>query len=423
MAASLSLGVRGALRVSHVETRVSRCGTHRKRCRRARQGRRASLDALEPAPLSLAELVGRRPGCSRATAHRLAVALEAHGLVRRDPDGRFALGLRLVGLGRGGRRRHRPGARRPGRCSSGCATTRARACSCTCATAIGGCASQSLESPHGLRTIVPVGAVLPLDKGSAGRCCRPTPLTCCRGQPLDPRRPHPGPLRHRIGTESAPHVVGERGGAGGGGGLGERAGRPRRADPRRRQRLGTLRAPEHVAREALRRPRRPGRRGPRTGRRPPPLIESESADSFRSGPTRAHIPSDDATHRRPPLAARPRPRGRAAPHSLLDQPTPSPRPRADGTRPARGGARRRRRPVAEARRGRTPTTSSRRWRSTPTRPRPSPSWCTAGRSRPTTPTPGSAAPVSTPAASGSARRPSSRRIGGSARPSGSSTVR
>jgi DNA-binding IclR family transcriptional regulator len=27
----------------------------------------------------------------------------------------------------------------------------------------------SLESPHGLRTIVPLGATLPLDRGSAGR--------------------------------------------------------------------------------------------------------------------------------------------------------------------------------------------------------------------------------------------------------------
>ena len=27
----------------------------------------------------------------------------------------------------------------------------------------------SLESPHGLRTIVPMGAALPLDRGSAGR--------------------------------------------------------------------------------------------------------------------------------------------------------------------------------------------------------------------------------------------------------------
>ena len=31
-----------------------------------------------------------------------------------------------------------------------------------------------LESPHGLRTIVPMGAALPLDRGSAGRALRAT---------------------------------------------------------------------------------------------------------------------------------------------------------------------------------------------------------------------------------------------------------
>ncbi|HEV7887069.1 MAG TPA: IclR family transcriptional regulator C-terminal domain-containing protein, partial [Acidimicrobiales bacterium] len=30
----------------------------------------------------------------------------------------------------------------------------------------------SLESPHGLRTIVPIGAVMPLDRGSAGAVLR-----------------------------------------------------------------------------------------------------------------------------------------------------------------------------------------------------------------------------------------------------------
>ncbi|HEY9557413.1 MAG TPA: helix-turn-helix domain-containing protein, partial [Acidimicrobiales bacterium] len=56
------------------------------------------LAAVEVGPLSLAQLVDRT-GLSRATAHRLAVALEAHGLVRRDEEGRFCLGLRLISLG------------------------------------------------------------------------------------------------------------------------------------------------------------------------------------------------------------------------------------------------------------------------------------------------------------------------------------
>ncbi|MDQ3468188.1 MAG: helix-turn-helix domain-containing protein, partial [Actinomycetota bacterium] len=57
------------------------------------------LRALErDGPAGLAD-VQRATGLPRATAHRLAVALERHGLVSRDSDGRFCLGLGLVGLG------------------------------------------------------------------------------------------------------------------------------------------------------------------------------------------------------------------------------------------------------------------------------------------------------------------------------------
>jgi DNA-binding IclR family transcriptional regulator len=128
------------------------------------------LAALERGPLALAGLV-EATGISRPTAHRLATALESHGLVRRDDEGRFTLGLRLVALGRAAtsdltvaelarpvlellrdetgesvQLYVRDGDRR------------------VCAL--------SLESPHGLRTIVPLGAALPLDKGSAGRVLR-----------------------------------------------------------------------------------------------------------------------------------------------------------------------------------------------------------------------------------------------------------
>ena len=59
----------------------------------------AVLDAVaRAAPCSLADLV-RETGLARPTAHRLAVALEGHGLVVRDRDGRFRLGGRLVGWG------------------------------------------------------------------------------------------------------------------------------------------------------------------------------------------------------------------------------------------------------------------------------------------------------------------------------------
>jgi DNA-binding IclR family transcriptional regulator len=55
----------------------------------------AILDATAQRPLTLAELV-ETTELPRATAHRLAVALEVHHLLSRDADGRFVLGNRLV---------------------------------------------------------------------------------------------------------------------------------------------------------------------------------------------------------------------------------------------------------------------------------------------------------------------------------------
>lgn len=126
----------------------------------------AILDAVHAGAESLADLV-TATGLSRATAHRLATALAVHGLLRRTDDGGFALGWRLVVLGRAAESGHglvelagpvldalrdetgesaqlyvRDGDQRV-------------------------CVAVS-ESPHGLRTIVGVGAALPIDKGSAG---------------------------------------------------------------------------------------------------------------------------------------------------------------------------------------------------------------------------------------------------------------
>lgn len=53
------------------------------------------LDAVAGSPASLAELV-ERTGITRPTAHRLAQALEVHGLVARDAAGRFVLGPRIA---------------------------------------------------------------------------------------------------------------------------------------------------------------------------------------------------------------------------------------------------------------------------------------------------------------------------------------
>jgi DNA-binding IclR family transcriptional regulator len=57
----------------------------------------AILSATASAPMALAELVATTQ-LPRATAHRLAVALETHRLLARDPSGRFVLGPRVVEL-------------------------------------------------------------------------------------------------------------------------------------------------------------------------------------------------------------------------------------------------------------------------------------------------------------------------------------
>lgn len=125
------------------------------------------LSAVATAPRTLAELT-EATGLSRATAHRLAVALEQHAMLRRTGDGRFALGLHLVALGRAAAEQFPLAtAARPALVELRDATGESvqlyvrdgdqRVC------------IAALESPHGLRTIVPVGAALPMDVGSAGR--------------------------------------------------------------------------------------------------------------------------------------------------------------------------------------------------------------------------------------------------------------
>lgn len=149
------------------------------------------LDALEQGPLALADLVGAT-GLSRATAHRLATALEGHELVGRNGAGRFVLGPRLV-------RRSLEEAARPALAALRDATGEsaqlyvprngARLC------------VVSLESPHSLRTIVPAGAVLPLDQGSAGAVLRGNSRALRRGWAQSVEEREPG-----VASVSAPVV-------------------------------------------------------------------------------------------------------------------------------------------------------------------------------------------------------------------------
>lgn len=125
------------------------------------------LRSVAEAPRSLGELQ-QTADLPRATAHRLAVALEQHGLLRRDADGRFELGLGLVPLGQMASDRFP-------------LVELARPMLETLRDATGESVQLfvregafrrcvlSLESTHGLRWIVPQGALLPLDVGSAGR--------------------------------------------------------------------------------------------------------------------------------------------------------------------------------------------------------------------------------------------------------------
>src|SRR5947209_5303491 len=130
------------------------------------------LDALSDARArNLGELVAAT-GLPRATAHRLAHALQAHGLTALGTDDRWRLGPRLAELASasgedGGFERALIDAARPAlerlRDETGesvqlyVAQAGARVC------------LFALDSPHSLRTIVRVGASLPLDRGSAGK--------------------------------------------------------------------------------------------------------------------------------------------------------------------------------------------------------------------------------------------------------------
>lgn len=125
------------------------------------------LRAVADQPLSLGGLQAAT-GLPRATAHRLAVALEQHGLLRRDDDGRFDLGPELASLGRAAADRFPlAGLALPALESLREATDESvqlfvregahRRCVI------------SLQSPHALRWIVPEGVLFPLDVGSAGR--------------------------------------------------------------------------------------------------------------------------------------------------------------------------------------------------------------------------------------------------------------
>ncbi len=122
------------------------------------------LEAVVASPATLADLVDRT-GITRPTAHRLAQALEAHGLVDRDAAGRFVLGPRIAAWAAG----------------ADALQTRAAAAVVSLRDATGVSAQvyrrvgdqrlciAAAEPAAGLRDTVPVGSLLTLRAGSAAQ--------------------------------------------------------------------------------------------------------------------------------------------------------------------------------------------------------------------------------------------------------------
>ena len=119
-------------------------------------------------PASLAGVV-EGTGLARPTAYRLLSALEAHGLVARR-GGRYALGLGLLGWGERAAAVASPGlveAARPA--LMGLRDDVGESTQLYVREGDGRVCVASFERATGLRTTVAVGAVLPLDRGSAGK--------------------------------------------------------------------------------------------------------------------------------------------------------------------------------------------------------------------------------------------------------------
>jgi DNA-binding IclR family transcriptional regulator len=125
------------------------------------------LQALADGPLDLAG-VQQATGLPRATAHRLAVALEGHHLVRRDAQGRFCLGFELIRLGRAAADAF-PLAELAAPVLMSLRDDTGESVQLYVREHLARRCVLSLQSRHALQWVVPVGALLPLEVGSAGK--------------------------------------------------------------------------------------------------------------------------------------------------------------------------------------------------------------------------------------------------------------
>lgn len=125
------------------------------------------LNALVDRPHSLGEVVDttRIP---RATCHRLLVALEQHGAVRRNDAGEWCVGPTMAALGRAASAQF-PFLRRAREVALEVRDLTGESVQVFLPESDGRRCVVSHESPNGLRWIVPEGSLFPLSAGSAGR--------------------------------------------------------------------------------------------------------------------------------------------------------------------------------------------------------------------------------------------------------------
>ena len=126
----------------------------------------AVLEAVKGGAASLADLTAAT-GLSRATAHRLAVALEVHRLLRRDRSGRWLVGPRLAELAGGPP--PDPLLDRAGPVLARLRDSTGESAQLYRRTGDARVCIAAAERRSGLRDTVPVGSVLPLAAGSAAQ--------------------------------------------------------------------------------------------------------------------------------------------------------------------------------------------------------------------------------------------------------------
>lgn len=125
------------------------------------------LNALVARPSSLAEVV-EATGIPRATCHRLLAALEDHGAVRRNDEGLYCVGPTVAALGRAAMHQF-PFLEIARQVATSVRDRTGESVQVFTPETDGRRCVVSLESPNGLRWIVPEGSLFPINRGSAGK--------------------------------------------------------------------------------------------------------------------------------------------------------------------------------------------------------------------------------------------------------------